>query len=90
MTFPVLIESENGKFVASLLGTSDVRVMEKTRSQAIVSLKAKISQRMEKGELLFLELDKPGISTFAAKYKSDPTLRDICADAYQKRDEELG
>jgi hypothetical protein len=88
MTFPVLVESENGRFVASLAGVPNIRAAEPTRSQAILSLKAKISQNAETGRLLFLEPDAPGISTLAGKYRSDPTLRDICEEAYKKRDEE--
>ena len=88
MTFPVLVESHNGQFVASLVGTSNVRAVESTRSQAISSLKAKIHQSIESGELFFLELDTVGISSLAGKYESDPTLRDIYEDAYEKRDKE--
>ncbi|RLC20206.1 MAG: hypothetical protein DRI57_05365 [Deltaproteobacteria bacterium] len=90
MTLPVLPESENGQFVASLMGLPNVRAAEPTRSQAILSLKAKINQNAETGKLLFLEPDMPGISTLAGKYKSDPTLRDICEEAYKKRYEEYG
>ena len=88
MTFPVLVETYDGQFVASLVGTSKVRVVEPTRSQAISSLKTKIHQSIEAGELFFLELDTVGISKLAGKYESDPTLRDICDEAYKKRDEE--
>jgi len=88
MTFPVLVESEDGRFVASLVGVPNLRAAEPTRSQAILSLKTKINQNAETGRLLFLELDAPGISTLAGKYRSDPTLRDICEEAYKKRDEE--
>jgi len=90
MSFPVLVESEKGRFVASLVGIPNVRAAEPTRSQAILSLKAKINQNAETGKLLFLKPDAPGISTLAGKYKSDPTLRDICEEAYKKRDEEYG
>lgn len=88
MTFPILVESHEGQFVASLVGTSNVRVVEPTRSQAISSLKIKIRQSLESGELFLLELDSVGLSNLAGKYESDPTLRDICEEAYQIREEE--
>lgn len=89
MTFPILVESHEGHFVASLAGTPKVCAVEQTRSQAISSLKNKIHQSIESGELLFLELDTGGLSSLAGKYNSDPTLRDICEEAYQQRDEDF-
>jgi hypothetical protein len=40
-------------------------------------------KRIESGELLFLNIDKVGISSLSGKYKSDHTLRKICDDAYE-------
>jgi hypothetical protein len=88
MSFSVLIEAYNGQFVASLVGAPNVRVLEPTRSQAIEALKAKITQRIQLGELLSLEVDAVGISSLAGKYENDPTLREICDSAYQMRDNE--
>ncbi len=88
MTFPVIVESNEGRFHASLVGASNIFAIEASRSQAITSLEAKIHQRIESGELLFLNIDNVGISSVAGKYKSDPTLREICDDAYAQRDEE--
>jgi hypothetical protein len=88
MSFPVLIEPYNGQFAASLMGVPNVRVVEPTRSQAIDALKEKIWQSIQRGELLSLEVDVVGISSLASKYEKDPTLREICEDAYQIRDTE--
>jgi hypothetical protein len=88
MTFPVLIEAGDGQFAASLVGAPNVRVVEPTRSQAIAALKAEIQQRIERGELLSLEVEVVGISSLAGKYGTDPTLREICDNAYQLRDAE--
>ncbi len=88
MTFPISVESHDGQFIASLVGTSNVRAVESTHSQAISSLKVKIHQSIESGELYLLELDTVGISNLAGKYEADPTLRDICDNAYKKRNEE--
>jgi hypothetical protein len=68
--------------------TLDIGEAEPARSQAILSLKAKINQSAQTGTLVFLEPDTAGISSLAGKYKSAPTLRDICEEAYRKRDEE--
>jgi hypothetical protein len=88
MTFPVLIEANDGQFAASLLGAPNVRVVEPTRSQAIAALKAEIEQRIQLGELLSLEIELVGVLSLAGKYSTDPTLREICDSAYQLRDAE--
>lgn len=86
MIFPVLIETSNGQFTASLVGAPDVRVVEATRTQAIAELKEELRQRIELGELLTLEVDVAGVSDLAGKYSDDPTLREICTQAYEMRD----
>ena len=88
MMFPILVEAYNGQFAASLAGVPSLRVVEATRSQAIAALKAEIQQRIEQGELLPLEIDTTGVSNLAGKYSADPTLREICHQAYQMRDAE--
>ena len=88
MTFPVLVEAHNGQFAASLAGVPGLRVVKSTRSQAIAALEAEIQQRIEQGDLLSLEIDATGVSNLAGKYSADPTLREICKQAYQMRDAE--
>lgn len=88
MTFPVLIETNEGQVTASLVGVSKVRVMKPTRSQAIQALKEKIEQQIELGELLSLSIESVGISSLQGKYADDPTLREICTEAYALRDAE--
>ncbi len=88
MNFPVLVEQCEGQFSASLAGVPDVRVIEPTRSQAISSLETEIHQRIEHGELLSLEIDSVGISGLAGKFETDPTLREICDNAYKIRNAE--
>jgi hypothetical protein len=85
MTFPVQIEAYNGQFAASLVGAPNVRVVGSTRFQAIEALKAEIEHRIELGELTALEIDAVGVSGLAGRYSTDPTLHQICEDAYQKR-----
>ncbi len=90
MTFPVLVETCDGQFAASLLGVPHVRVVGPTRSQAIDALRAEIEHRIALGDLLSLEIETTGVSSLAGKYAADPTLRAICDDAYQMRDGERG
>ena len=89
MTFPVLVESHEGRFSATLVGTSDVRAIAATRGEAIAALKAEIAQRVGHGELVSLEVDTVPVSSLAGKYASDPTLLEICEEAYRQRDAEL-
>ncbi len=86
MTFPVLVETCDGQFAASLAGVPNLRVVGPTRSQAIDALKAEIEHRMALGELLSLEIETTGVSGLAGKYSADPTLRAICDEAYRMRD----
>lgn len=88
MTFPILVKAVNGHFTASLVGAPDLNVVDATRAQALDALKAKIQQRMEQGELVSLEVGTIGVSELAGLFSDDPTLRDICEEAYQLRDAE--
>lgn len=90
MSLPILIEAVNGKFSASLVGSSRVTVTESTKMQALASLKTMLAQRFQQGDLLFLELGEiVGVTGLAGKYANDPTLMDICDEAYQMRNAEL-
>ena len=88
MSFPIFVEAVDGQFAASLIGAPNVRVVKPNRAQAIAGLKAEIQQRVALGELLSLEIDAVSVSSLAGKYGSDPTLREICDEAYQLRDNE--
>lgn len=86
MNFPILVEAVNGQFAASLIGAPGVRVVRPDRAQAIAGLKIEIQQRVALGELVSLEIDEVSVSSLAGKYSSDPTLRQICNEAYELRD----
>lgn len=88
MTFPVLVEAQEGRFAASLVGAPNVRVVEPTRAQAIAAIRSAIQQRIELGELLSLEIETIGVSSLAGEYRDDPTLSEIRDQAYQLRDAE--
>ena len=86
MTFPVVVEPCDGQFAASLLGEPKVRVLGRTRSQALDALKTEIEHRVANGELVSLEIDTIGVTDLAGRYQTDSTLRTICSVAYEKRD----
>ena len=88
MSFTIFVEAVNGQFAASLIGAPNVRVVKPNRAQAIAGLKAEIQQRVALGELLSLEIDAVSVSDLAGKYGSDPTLRQISDEAYERRDAE--
>jgi hypothetical protein len=54
----------------------------------VAALQAVIEQRVAKGELIGLEIGHWGVSLLAGKYRADPTLREICEEAYQQRNSE--
>ena len=88
MTFPVLVHPADGQFEATLVGAPDVRATASTREEALAAVESAIKNRLEKGELVALEVPRRGLSGLFGKFRDDPTLRDICADAYRLRDEE--
>ncbi|MCP5111825.1 MAG: hypothetical protein GY953_13425 [bacterium] len=88
MSFAVLVEALGGQIAASVAGAPNVRVVQPTRSQAIAALRSEIQQRIEVGELLSLEIESLGVSSLAGKYSDDPTLDEICDQAYKQRDAE--
>jgi len=90
MTFPVLVQPMNGQFAATLVGAPDVRATASTRAEALAALEAAIEQRVALGELLTVEVWRRGVSRLAGKYRDDPSLREICDEAYRQRDAELG
>jgi hypothetical protein len=88
MTFSVVVGAFENRFAATLLGEPEIRATGRTREAAIAALKAEIAQRVERGELITLDIDSVGITSLAGKYSGEPTLEGICADAYRDRDAE--
>jgi hypothetical protein len=86
MTFPVLVQPVNGQFAAALVGAPEVRVTASTSAEALAALKTAIEKRVAQGELVALEVGTGGVSRLAGKYRDDPTLREICEEAYRQRD----
>ena len=88
MTCPIVVEPVNGQFAATLVGVPGARVLAATRELAVDGLKAVLDERVQRGELQFVELAPVGVTSFAGKYRDDETLSDICEAAYKARDAE--
>jgi hypothetical protein len=89
MTFSVIVSPLDDRFTAALVGEPEVRAVGRTREAAIAALRAEVTQRVDRGELITLDIRSVGITSLAGKYRDDPTLEDICADAYRERDAEI-
>lgn len=89
MTFPVLVHPTQGLFEASLVGAPDVRATAATREEALAKLETAISKQMDQGELVMLEVRHRGLAGLFGKFRDDPTLREICDEAYKERDADV-
>jgi hypothetical protein len=89
MTFPVVVHSAHGQFEATLVGAPDVRATAPTREEALAKLESAISKRLDEGDLVALEVRRRGLAGLFGKFRNDPTLREICEDAYKERDADV-
>lgn len=81
MTFSVLVESEQGQVVASLIGAPEVRSLAATRPEPLDALQTELARRVQRGELVTLEVPaQQGLPALAGKYADAPTLWTICED----------
>jgi hypothetical protein len=91
MTVPVWVGQENGKFTATVLGAPQVKAEGMTKEQAVAAVTAQLRNRVQAGEVVLVDVDKScmvGVSGLAGIFKDDPTLREICEEAYRLRDAE--
>ena len=84
MMFSVMIKPYDGQFAATLLGAPTIRAVGATRDDALRALHTDLAQ----GEFVTLEVSAQGVTDLAGTYSTDPTLRDICAEAYRLREAE--
>lgn len=89
MTFPVTVQPSNGQFAAALVGAPDVRALSSSRAEALAALQVVIEERIADGELVALEVRRSGVSSLAGIFRDDPSLRQICDEAYQERNAEF-
>jgi predicted RNase H-like HicB family nuclease len=89
MNFPVSIEPSGDRFTAALLGAPEVCVSGETREAAIAELRRVVSQRVTDGQIVSLDISPSSVTDFIGVFRDDPTLDEICEEAYRQRDAEL-
>ena len=88
MTVPVWVEQLNGTFTASVPGMPGVRSENASREKAIADVRHQLRTGFANGQLVMVDVDFVGVSGLAGTYADDPTLQEICAEAYRLRDEQ--
>jgi hypothetical protein len=86
MTFPVLIETANGQFSASLVGLSGLRCTRPSKDEAMAALEQELTAKIKAGELVNLEVPSVGVSGLAGRFADDPALREVRDEIYRLRD----
>jgi len=89
MTLPVLVTPYDGRYLAVLAGTPEMRGVGPSRAEAIAALKSDLVQRAWQGELQWIDLEPFGVSGLAGSFADDSTLSELCAEIYRERDAEL-
>jgi len=89
MTFTVLLKPENGHFTASLVGAPEVRATGNSRDASLSGLREQISLLLADGELTMLDVPSGSVAGVVGRFADDPTLQDICDEAYRARDVEM-
>jgi hypothetical protein len=89
MTFSVMVHPAAGQFEATLVGAPEVTATAPTRTLALAALETLIEKRVQQGELVTLEIGRKGLTGLFGKYRDDPTLQDICDEAYRERDADV-
>ena len=87
MPIPVHVEQANGSFTATVVGEPRYCAKGPTRDSAIAALRADLASRVALGEIVLVDLNPKSLISLAGKYKDDPTLDDICREAYRYLDE---
>jgi hypothetical protein len=85
MTFPIVIERNNGKFVATMAGNPKIQAESPTREAAVAAIRSIIADRVACGELAAIEVT-PGEHPLFGLLGDDPTLKEMCDEIYKERD----
>lgn len=87
MNFPVTITDSDGQFTATLVGVPDVTAVGSSRPEALRLLENEVQRKISLGELATLETpSKGGVSAMIGAFADDPTIMEICEEAYAERD----
>jgi hypothetical protein len=86
MSVPILIETTDGQFAASLVGVPGLRCVRPSKAEAIGALQHALALKVKTGELVDLDLGDVGISGLAGRFQNDPTLIEIREQIYRDRE----
>lgn len=89
MTIAVSVVPQNGSYVASVLGSSELRADGPTRDAAVTALRAVIDACQTRGELLLLDIAAPAASEQMPPVSEEEATmwQEVVAEAYRYRDE---
>jgi len=88
MQYPVLVEQLNGHFVATSVSVPTIRSEADSEEDAVSGVRTQLRSHLEVRKIVFIDLEPPGLLALFGKYRDDPTLTEICEEAYRIRDEE--
>jgi hypothetical protein len=88
MQFPIHIEHINGHYSAVLLGGPAIRVTAPSRAEVLVQMRNELFRRVQTGEIVWVDIPAPDPVDFVGILKDDPTLEDLLAEIYRRRDAE--
>lgn len=88
MTYPILVEPTDRGYAAAVAGWPELRVTAPTREAALLAVRAALTERMQKAELVMMDIDaeEDPWQAAAGQFADDERLREICAEAYAARD----
>ncbi|MDB9512928.1 type II toxin-antitoxin system HicB family antitoxin [Kamptonema animale CS-326] len=97
LTYPVMLEKqENEGYRATVLGWPECQAFGSTREEALTSLRQIVTERLDKVEIVSLEIDRPKPEhpwmKFAGMFKDDPYFDEMQADIAalrRERDEQM-
>ena len=88
MLFPVRLEQVDGWYRAVLLAAPDVVGTGVTRYDAIMALRAELAARVNRGEVVWVNVPQPGEPAGTPEYtEADAEMvREMVAEIYRERD----
>jgi hypothetical protein len=88
MSITAIFEKTNGKYSATVAGIPWLRADGASQDDVVRSLTDQVRDGLANGSVILLDVESKGLSGIAGTYRDDPSLQDICDEAYQLRDAE--
>ena len=88
MNLTVMFERSNGTVSAAVPGIPFLRAEGPSEEAAAEALRAQLRSSLARRAIGFIDVDPVGLSGIAGTYRDDPSLQDICDEAYRLRDEQ--